>query len=258
MKRLVLSAFVIITLSNNALAAKITNTYTTKQWCFDCSFLWLDSVAKLSLTIEPQVTPKTYRIILQGESQGLVGWLNDDRHQYYESLVRLDSCGFVTTLTHLQQTQINHKGQRIHYGWKYSFDDLSTVVIAERLWGGNVVETTHYCQSDPSTIYERVSGDFLSALFSFLSDCTQPLAIGLQYDFLVFHRDGDAKLNIEVTDFNDEQNYWQCQIRSDGNCLPGAVSELKFYCDDKRVPLFGGSNAVFGGVSVHGTRCVGE
>lgn len=258
MKRVFILAVVLLLFPSNALAEELSTTNIAKQWCFDCSFLWLDSVAKLSLTIEPQVTPDTYRIILQGKGQGVVGWLNGDRHQYYESLVRLDSRGHATSLTHTQQTQINHNGQRIQYGWKYTFDELSPIVIAERMWGGAVVETNRYRQSSTTSIEERGVGDFLSALFIFLSDSTQPLALGLQYTFLVFHPDGDAKLLIEVTGFNASQNNWQCLIRSNGNCLPGDVNELKFYCDDKRIPLFGGSDTVFGGVSVHGTRCVGE
>ncbi len=258
MKRVIILVGVIIFLSNNALAVAPSIFNETKQWCFNCSFLWLDSVAKLSLTVEPQLTPDLYRIILQGHGQGFVGWLHGDRHQYYESLVRLDSCGRVTSLTHLQQTQINHNGQRIQYGWKLSFEELSTVVVAERLWGGNVVETMRYCQVTTSIIGERVVGDFLSALFTFLSDTSQPLAIGLRYDFLVFHRDGGANLRIKVNRYNEVQNTWQCLISSDEPCLPGGVTELMFYCDEKRIPLFGGSDTVFGGVSIHGTRCVGE
>lgn len=259
MKKVVILAAVIVFLSNNALAVAPRIFNETMQWCFNCSILWLDSVAKLTLTVEPQLTPNTYRIILQGDSQGVVGWLNGDRHQYYESLVRLDFRGRVTSLTHIQHTQINHNGRRIQYGWKHIFVELSSVVIAERLWGGNVVETKRYFQEgSTSSIDERVTGDFLSAFFTFLSDRSQPLAIGLKYDFLVFSPDGDARLHIEVIGFNEAQNNWQCLISSDGNCLPGDVNNLKFYCDDNRIPLFGGSDTVFGGVSIRGTRCGGE
>lgn len=258
MKRVLILAWVIIFLSNNALAVVPSTFDQTKQWCFNCSFLWLDSVAKLSLTIEPQLTKNTYRIVLQGKGQGFVGWLNGDRYQYYESLVRLDSNALVTSLTHLQQTQINHKGQRIHYGWKFTFSEPSSVVVAERLWGGSVVETARHQVVTASNVEERVVGDFLSALFSFMCDSSQPLVVGLQYDFLVFHPDGDANLHIEVSRYNEVQNNWQCLIRSDGPCLPGDVNELIFYCDDRRIPLFGGSNTVFGGVSLRETPCVGE
>jgi hypothetical protein len=256
MKRVIVIAWVIIFLSNNALAVAPNIFNETRQWCFDCSFLWLDSVAKLSLTVEPQLTPNIYRIILHGQGQGFVAWLHGDRHQYYESLVRLDSDGRVTTLTHLQQTQINHNGQRIQYGWKLSFDEFSTVVVAERLWGGNVVETMRYCQVVTSTIEERVVGDFLGALFSFMCDSSQPLVVGLQYDFLMFYRDGDASLRIKVIRNDEVQNTWQCLISSDEPILPGGVTELIFYCDEKRIPLSGGSDTFFGGVSIHGTRCV--
>lgn len=258
MKRAFIVVWLIVSLSNNALAAIPSVLDQKNQWCFNGSVLWIDSVAKLSLTVEPQLAPNTYRIVLQGKGNGFVGWLNGDRHQYYESLVRLDSNAHVTTLTHLQQTQINHKGQRIHYGWKFTFNQLPLVVIGERLWGGSVVEVAHRDMTTTSHVEERVVGDFLSALFSFMCDRSQSLAAGLQYDFLMFHPDGDASVSIEVNRYDDVDNSWQCQIRSDETCLPGDVSELTFFCDNNRIPLYGGSDTVFGGISIRAIPCEGE
>lgn len=258
MRRVFILAWVIVTLSSNALALDSRMFDQTKQWCFNCTFLWLDSVGKISLAVEPQRTPNTYRIVLQGKEHGFVGRLNGDRHQYYESLVRLEPNARVTSLTHLQQTQINYKGQRIHYGWKFTFNEPDSVIVGERLWGGSVVETVRRDMVNTSNVEERVVGDFLSALFSFMCDRSQTLVVGLQYDFLMFHPDGDANLHIEVISYNDEQNDWQCLIRSDEDCLPGDVTELIFYCDDERIPLFSGSDTVFGGVSIRRIRCEGE
>lgn len=257
MRRMLLFVWLIVFLPSNVFAVVPHTFDQTKQWCFNCSFLWLDSVATLSLTVEPQSAANTYRIILQGEGRGFVGWLNGGRHQYYESLVSRDAKGRVSTLAHSQQTQINHQGQRINYGWELTFDQPAAVVNAHRLWGGQVVETQQHFITAASTNGQRVVGDFLSALFTFMGDSSQPLAVGLHYDFWVFHLDGDANLNIEVTAFDERQNSWQCLLRSDSASLPGDVTELIFYCDDKRIPLFGGSDGRFGGVAIQGISCEG-
>lgn len=257
MTRALVLVLAILLSSNIALAFDNSRFDKPKQWCFNGSFLWFNSVVKLSLSVEPQSTLDTYRIVLQGTGQGLVGWLNGDRHQRYESLVRLDSSDQVISLSHLQRTDITHNGQRIHYGWTLTFDETSSTVKAERLWGGHVVETFHYHHIKTVDSHPRVVGDFLSALFAFMNDTSHPLTVGATYDFLVFHRDGFANLHIQVLDYDDRQNNWQCQITSDSSCLPGDLKQLIFYCNDQRIPLYAGSDTAWGGVSLWRTGCLG-
>jgi|GEM_PF-3930277 len=228
-----------------------------QQWCYECSLLCLGSVASLQLSIEPSVLPQTYRIVLQGKGSGLIGWLNGDRHQYYESLVQLNANNTVSTAFHLHHTEITHNSQRIQYGWKFTFNELPLGIKGERLWGGDVVETAQYYTADDVADSRQVVGDFLSALFGFMVDGSRALEVGLQYKFLVFYRGDNVALNIDVIDDCD-QDGWQCRVRSDRSCLPGGGKEMIFYCDDNRVPLAVASPVLFGGVRISGARCVGE
>lgn len=249
--------WLVIQFASSAMAVESSSRLHTYRWCYECSVLCLGSVASLQLTVEPSEVPHAYRIILQGKASGLVGWLSGDRHQYYESLVRLNTNDTVTTLFHLHQTDITHNSQRIKYGWKFTFSELSLAVNGERLWGGSVVETAQYCTEYDVPNSTRVVGDFLSALFVFIEDRSQPLEVGLQYRFLVFYRDDYVDLNIDVIDYHEKYR-WQCRVRSDSSCLPGGGNEMLFYCDDNRVPLTGVSQTIFGGLRVYGSRCVGE
>lgn len=228
-----------------------------QRLCYKCSFLSLGSVASLQLIIVPSVAPQTHRVVLQGKGSGIIGWLSGNRHQYYESLVRLDTDNIVTTLSHFHQTDINHNSQRIQYGWKFTFSELSHAVKGERFWGGNVVETALYSPDHDAKSSRRVVGDFLSALFSFMKDSAQPLEVGLHYQFLVFNRDDYVDLDIDVIDYH-EQSLWQCRVRSDSSCLPGGGNEMIFYCNDNRIPLAAATPEILGGVRVTGTRCVEE
>lgn len=228
-----------------------------QQWCYECSLACLGSVASLRLTIDPLSQPQTYRLILQGEGRGLLGWLNGDRQQYYESVVRLNSNDTIVPLLHFHQTEITQNFRRIQYGWRFTHSEESATVKGERLWGGKVVETVNYDSDYNEHEPRQVVGDFLSALFSFMVHGSQPLEIGQQYTYDVFWGDKYVALNINVIEYHDQKR-WECRVVAEEPCLPGGGNEMYFYCDDNRVPLSAVSHAVFGRVRVSRARCLEE
>jgi hypothetical protein len=221
---------------------------------YRCDHLLLGTLGELQLETRYQDDGKIV-VRLSGDALGLAALLDGHRHHDYETVLARQPDGQLQTLSHQRITHIDSRGRRIQYGWRLTFSQESRV-LAERLWGGEVVETRHHRAQTPCY------GDFLSVLIAF-QDCSDALRVGERMDYTFFTMDGPAKIRVDVVDremvsiAGEAKPVWRCNIASPSGRLPGGYRSMVLWCNETR-QVVKGRGAMMWGFGSLNVRQAGE